>query len=123
MIRLRPSFARLLALLLLVQWGLVFEHGMRPLARFAGGHSVVICGAEGLTTAVLDDEGRPVPQPAAKHGLCPGCCGPVALEGPAPPVLALPVVWPAGQPPSGGEGLPVAPPRAPPQQPRAPPTA
>jgi hypothetical protein len=123
MIRQTPSLARLLALLLLLQWALVFAHGMRPLVRIAGAHSVVICGAEGLTTALLDADGRPLPPPAAMHGVCPGCCGPVAPEAPAPPMLALPVAWPAAAPPPPGEGRPVPPPRAPPQQPRAPPAA
>ena len=122
MARTRPRPARLLALLLLLQWGTAFAHCLRPLAAAAGGHGVEICSAEGLKTVLLDDEGRPVPEPAPGHdATCPGRCGPAAVEPPAPPSAAMPIVWARVAPVRSAEGLPVAPARAPPQQPRAPP--
>ena len=124
MARTRPRLARLLALLLLLQWGTAFAHCLRPLASARAGHSVEICGAEGLTTVLLDDEGRrPVRTSAAGYAVCPGCCGPAALEPPTPPPIASLVVWAGEAPVRSPVGSPVAPARAPPQQPRAPPAA
>ena len=84
MTRPRPPFARLLALLLLLQWGAAFAHCLRPLVATGSGNSIEICGAHGLTAALLDDEGRPVEKFKASHAVCPGCCGPVSLGAPAP---------------------------------------
>ena len=123
MTRPRPLFARLLALLLLLQWGTAFAHCLRPFAATKSGGSIEICGAHGLTTALLDDEGRPVEKSEASHAVCPGCCGPVALGAPAPAAAPVPVAWPGGAPAPSREELPLAPARAPPPQPRAPPTA
>jgi DUF2946 family protein len=123
MVRHRPHLAYLVALLVLLQWGTAFAHCLRPLAAVGAGHNVEICGAEGLTTALLDDEGHPVWKPAADHSVCPGCGGPAALEAPAPAGVPGSVVWPGEPPALPREGVPVAPARAPPQQPRAPPSA
>jgi hypothetical protein len=111
----------LLALLLLLQWGTAFAHCLRQLAPQGAVHSVEICGAEGLTTALLDDQGRPVEKSEAGHAACPGCCGPTALDARAPAGAPEPIVWSGEAPVPSREGLPVAPARAPPQQPRAPP--
>ena len=124
MARMRSRLARLLALLLLLQWGTAFAHCLRPLAATAGGHGTEICTAEGFKAVLLDDEGRPVRKSAAGHAVCPVCRGPAALAPPTPLSAATPVVW-AGEAPvrSPDEGLPVALVRAQPQQPRAPPAA
>jgi hypothetical protein len=111
----------LLALLLLLQWGTAFAHCLRQLAPRGAVHSVEICGAEGLTTALLDDEGRPVEKFEAGRAACPGCCGPTALDARAPAGAPEPIVWSGEAPVPSREGLPIAPARAPPQQPRAPP--
>ena len=121
--RLQPQLARLLALLLLLQWGTAFAHCLQPLAAAASEHSVDICGAEGFTTALLDNGGEPFEKPRASHAVRPGCCGPVALVGPAHAGVPRPVAWPGEGPVRSRGGLPVAPARAPPQHPRAPPTA
>lgn len=123
--RLRPSLTRLFALLLLAQWAAAFAHCLAPLAAAAGAHSVELCSAEGgLRTVLVGEDGRLLPEPAAVHRpACPDCGGPVALR-PSPPAgTAAPVVWIAATPTRPAEGLPVAPARAPPQQPRAPPIA
>ena len=118
-----PLFARLLALLLLLQWGMAFAHCLRPLADAGSGKIIEICGTHGLTTALLDDDGRPLEKAKASHAVCPGCCGPVAVGAPAPEAVHVPVAWPDQVTIPSRAGLPVAPARAPPQQPRAPPTS
>ncbi|MBD0275088.1 MAG: hypothetical protein ICV73_24575 [Acetobacteraceae bacterium] len=122
--RSRPSLTRLLALLLLAQWATAFAHCFAPLAAAADAHGVEICTADGLLTVVVGEDGQPVPpQRAAHRPACPDCGGPAALEPPSPPGAAAPVVWGYVAPARPSEGLPVAPARAPPQQPRAPPFA
>ena len=121
--RLRPSLTRLLALLLLAQWAAAFAHCFAPFAAASGTHSVEICTADGLRAVLVGEDGQPAaPEPAALHPTCPACAGPAALE-PPPPAAARPVVWAYAAPARPSQGLPVAPARAPPQQPRAPPTA
>ena len=125
--RFRLPLTRLLALLLLAQWGAAFAPCFAGAARIYDAHSVEICGVDGggLRTILVDEDGRPVPEPAEHRPTCPDCGGPAALE-PSPPMRAsAPVVWPARVPvrPADAAGFPVAQPRAPPQQPRAPPTA
>jgi hypothetical protein len=123
--RLRPLLLRALALLLLAQWAAAFAHCLAPLAAVAarGAHGVEICTADGITTILLGEDGRPAPKPAIHRPACPECGGPAILE-PTPPILvAAPVVWTRVAPARPVAGLPVAPARAPPQQPRAPPFA
>lgn len=125
MLRRRPPLTRFLALLLVVQWAVAFGQCFAPSSAAAsGGDRIEICTADGLHTIVLGGDGTPAPEPAAAHRpTCPECCGPAALD-PAPPGLAaVPVVWTFAAPMRQREGLPVAPARPPPQQPRAPPTA
>ena len=119
--RLRPPFARLLALLLLLQWVTAFAHCLQPLAAATSGKLIEICGSHGLTTALVDDEGRPVEKTKASHAVCPGCCGPLDATAPEPASVHEPVAWPGEAFVPSRAGLPVAPARAPPQQPRAPP--
>jgi hypothetical protein len=121
--RLRLPLTRLLALLLLAQWAAGFAHCLAPLAAAAGAHGVEICTTDGIKTILLGEDGRPAPKPAIHHPTCPECGGPAALESPPPPSVGAPVVWSYAAPARRTEGMPVAPPRAPPQQPRAPPTA
>src|SRR5829696_6566873 len=107
MIRRRPWLAHLVALLLLLHWGTAFAHCLRPLAAVGAAHSVEICGAGELTTALLDDDGHPIRKPAAQP-VCPGCCGPVALGPLAPARMSGPVVWLGEASPPLHEGLPIA---------------
>jgi hypothetical protein len=123
MIRCRPRLAHFVALLLLLQWSTAFAHCLWSLAAAGAGHSVETCGAGGLIAILLDGEDRPVRKSTADHAVCPGCCGPVALTPPAPAGVPGPIVWPGETSTFPREGLPVAPARAPPQQPRAPPIA
>lgn len=123
MSRLRLPLTRLLALLLLAQWSAAFARCLAPLNAAAGTHNVEICTADGLRMIVLGEDGQPAPEPALRHPACPDCCGPAALEPRSPLLVSAPVVWAYAPPPRPSEGLPVAPARAPPQQPRAPPTA
>jgi hypothetical protein len=112
----------MLALLLLAQWAAAFAHCLAPLAGAAGAHSVEICTADGIATVLLDEDSQPAPKSAIHHPSCPEFGSPAALE-PPPPVISLRVAWAPGTQARPTEGLPVAPARAPPQQPRAPPIA
>lgn len=123
MLRFRRPLTRFLALLLLVQWASAFGQCFAASASAAGGDRIEICTADGIHTIVLGEDGEPVPEPAVHHPACPECCGPGALEPSPPRCAALPVPWSFSAPASPRAGLPVAPARAPPQQPRAPPIA
>lgn len=114
---------RVLALLFLVQWSAALAHCLAPLAAGSSGHSVEICTAEGITTVLLGEDGRPASKAAIHHPACPECGGPAALEPPPPPLVTTSVVWSRAAPVRRSEGLPMPPARAPPQQPRAPPAA
>ena len=132
MVRRAPTLRVVLALLLSLQWGTAFAHcllplGLAPLAAGAAGHSIEICGAEGLRTLVIGEDGQPQGKPgspaSAAHDSCPPCPG-SAAPGPEAPALAAGAIryFPAG-PVARIAGLPPSPARAPPQQPRAPPIA
>ena len=123
MSRFRPPLTRVLALLLLAQWAAAFAHCLAPLAGAAAAHGVEICTADGITTILLGEDDRPAPKPADPSSVLPGVRRPrrarsaaaarrLGAGGLDPAARARPV-----------EGLPVAPARAPPQQPRAPPIA
>jgi hypothetical protein len=105
MTRRPPLLTAMLALLLLLQWGQSFAHCLAALGA-AGG--IAICTAEGIRLVHVDAEGQPTDPPQAMHDSCPVCPGGVAY---------------APAPYAGREGMPPAPARAPPQQPRAPPAA
>ena len=123
MSRFRPPLTRVLALLLLAQWAAAFAHCLAPLAGAAAAHGVEICTADGITTVLLGEDDRPAPKPAIHHPSCPECGSPAALEAPPPPAVSARVAWLPAARARPVEGLPVAPARAPPQQPRAPPIA
>jgi hypothetical protein len=122
MVRRAPALRVLLALLLSLQWGTAFAHCLAPLAA-ASGHSVEICGAEGIRTLVIGEDGQPQAPAAAAHDSCPLCPGSAAPGPEAPAVAARAIRYFAAGPPVGIAGLPPSPARAPPQQPRAPPIA
>jgi hypothetical protein len=119
MVRRSPLLTVVLALLLVMQWGGAFAHCIEALA---GTQSVEICTTDGIRTLHLDAEGQPAAPDAAAHDSCPLCPGATAAlpEGPLLPaarfayVVAIPRLV---------AGMPMAPARAPPQQPRAPPIA
>jgi hypothetical protein len=119
MTRRPPLLTAMLALLLLLQWGQSFAHCLAALGA-AGG--IAICTAEGIRLVHVDAEGQPTDPPQAMHDSCPVCPGGVAPAPPAPQLPALRIAY-APAPYAGREGMPPAPARAPPQQPRAPPAA
>ncbi|TDH62223.1 hypothetical protein E2C06_12595 [Dankookia rubra] len=123
MVRRAPTLRVVLALLLSLQWGTAFAHCLAPLATGGGGHSIEICGAEGLRTLVIGEDGQPrAPAPAA-HDSCPLCPGSAAPGPEAPRVAATAFRYFAADRTARVAGLPPSPARAPPQQPRAPPIA
>lgn len=119
--RLRPALTRLLATLLLLQWGTAFGHCLR-MAAPAAGFAVEICTSDGLHRVVLPAEDEGGDHHKAAAAICPACAGPAAVALPAPhvviasPVLpvATPARWhpPATAPPATPRELP--PSRAPP---------
>jgi hypothetical protein len=123
MLRRAPILRVVLALLLSLQWGVAFAHCLAPLAAAPGGHSVEICGAEGLRTLVIGADGQPQAPAAGAHDSCPLCPGNAAPGPEAPAVAAIALRYFAIERPARVAGLPPAPARAPPQQPRAPPIA
>lgn len=122
MVRRAPAFRLLLALLLSLQWGMAFAHCLAPLAT-SGGHAIEICSAEGIRTVVIGADGQPQAPAAPAHDSCPLCPGGAAPGPEAPAVASLPVRYFAAEHVIRVAGLPPAPARAPPQQPRAPPLA
>ncbi len=85
---------------------------------------VPICGPDGLRLVALDDAPAGDHEKAAHPGGCPLCPAPAALDLPPVTVLDAPrVVWAPVLLPTRRAGLPTVPARAPPGQPRAPPTA
>ena len=123
MVRRAPTLRVVLALLLSLQWGVAFAHCLAPLAAAADSHSVEICGAEGIRTLVIGEDGQPkAPAPAA-HDSCPLCPGSAAPGPAAPAVAARAIRYFAADLAPHVAGLPPSPARAAPQQPRAPPIA
>jgi hypothetical protein len=120
-VRPRPALIRLLAVLLLVQWGTAFGHCLRLSAPAEALH-LEICTPEGLRSlAVPADQ---APEPTATGGVCPACAGPGAAAVPPLPVgVAPPVVLAqaADPPPVPSPAAVPTPPRS--CQPRAPPTS
>lgn len=114
-----PAAIRLLALLLLLQWGTAMAHCLRSVAAF-GQTTIEICTADGLRTVHLDPDDAAKGKLSAGHVACPFCSGSMAPE-PGPSVLEPLRVAYAAPLTRSPAGLPPSPPRAPPQQPRAPP--
>jgi hypothetical protein len=123
MVRRAPTLRVLLALLLSLQWGTAFAHCLAPLAAAADGHSVEICGAEGIRTLVIGEDGQPQGPAPQAHDSCPLCPGSAAPGPEAPAVAAIALRYFATGHAIRVAGLPPAPARVPPQQPRAPPIA
>jgi len=119
MARRPPLLTAMLALLLMLQWGQAFAHCLGALGAASG---VEICTAEGIRVLHLDADGQPADPPRAMHDSCPVCPGGVAPASPGPQLPALRIAY-APAPYASREGMPPAPARAPPQQPRAPPAA
>ena len=125
-VRLRPALMKLLAVLLLLQWGTAFAHCLR-LAAPVEGLTVEICTADGVHRIVM-----PVEQPGegGDHGghaaipPCPACLGPAAPALTPPTVVLAPplLLAQAADPPAPRPASPVPAP-APSCQPRAPPTS
>jgi hypothetical protein len=130
-------FTVAIALLLSVQWATAFAHclaplglapqGLAPFAGSAGGHSIEICSANGVSTLVIGENGEPQEQPGSpthkSHDSCPLCPGGAAPGPEAPAVAGRTLRYFAATHATRMAGLPPAPARAPPQQPRAPPIA
>lgn len=124
MVRRAPALRLLLALLLSLQWGVAFAHCLAPLAASAGGHAIEICGVDGIRTLVIGEDGQPQGTPAPQaHDSCPLCPGSAAPAPEAPAVAGHAIRYFAAEHIIRVAGLPPAPARAPPQQPRAPPAA
>lgn len=119
MIRRSPLTTVLLALLLMVQWGGAFAH---CLAALGTSQAVEICTADGIRTLHLDAEGQPLDGAPPLHDSCPLCPGNAALPAPPPSLPGIRFAYAVAEVPPVA-GLPPAPARAPPQQPRAPPAA
>lgn len=118
----RSPFARLLALLLLLQWaGAVLPHA-RAMAAMGSAMAVELCSPSGMRTILVDESGKPV-EKAQDSSCCDLCQGPAAIEASVPAAPALRIAYAVPRHPPGRAGLPPFPPRAPPQQPRAPPAA
>lgn len=119
MARSPPLLTAMLALLLMLQWGQAFAQCLGALGAASG---IEICTAEGIRVLHVDADGQPTDPPQAMHDSCPVCPGGVAPASPGPQLPALRIAY-APAPYANHEGMPPAPARAPPQQPRAPPTA
>lgn len=120
-----PRMVRLVALLLLLQWSAAFAHCLGRVAHAGIVLEAVVCGPDGPRRLLLDDQGAPTdPALAAPDGVCAMCQAPAIAPTLLPSSETVPIVFSAADPPAPRPaGLPVAPARAPPQQPRAPPTA
>lgn len=123
--RLRPALTKLLAVLLLLQWGTAFAHCLR-LAAPAEGLTVEICTADGVHRIVM----APEPGDQTDHDghaaipPCPACLGPAAPALTPPTVaLATPLLLAQAADPPAPRPTAPAPNPAPSCQPRAPPTS
>ncbi|WP_458097105.1 DUF2946 family protein [Roseomonas sp. WA12] len=116
----RTGLARLIALLLLLQWaGSVLPHA-RAMAQLASAQLVELCTHQGTRQILLGEDGKPL-KPVQANDCCTLCQGPMAASPSEPPILPQPAGYVLVVELFGAEGLPTTPPRAPPQQPRAPP--
>jgi hypothetical protein len=128
----RPRQARtrllLTALLLLMQWLGAPAHALSMARAMAAepGLALLICGPDGLHEVTLDASGRPGQDaPKAKPPAdCCDLCLQAQTGGLPPPALLGPALrWVTLRPAAGPARFCLAVPRAPPQQPRAPPAA
>lgn len=118
----RPALTRLLAVLLLLQWGTAFAHCLRLVAP-AQALTIEICTADGIHRVSIPAE----PEDHAPHqgaAVCPACQGPgaAALAAPAVVVAAPARLAQAADPPPAPPSAP-RPAPTPYCQPRAPPTS
>jgi hypothetical protein len=113
-----PRLSALLVLALALQWGGSFVHCLGALSR-ASAEAAAICGPSHSTAERATEDGKAA---ALHHAGCPFCQGLAAPPVTAPDLPGAPVAYLRFVPPPL-EGLPTAPARAPPQQPRAPPIA
>jgi hypothetical protein len=123
-VRLRPTLlnaglVRLLAALLLLQWGTAFGHCLRLAAPKA--LTVEICTAAGLHQLTVQAGDEDAPERMSAAASCPACQGPAAAALPAPSVSITPALmfaWAADPRPAaivqparpGPHGQPRAPP-------------
>ena len=116
----RTGLARLIAILLLLQWvGSVLPHA-KAMAQLASAQLVELCTHEGRRQILVGEDGKPL-KPVQADDCCTLCQGPMATPPSVPPILPQPVGYVLVVELFGTEGLPATLPRAPPQQPRAPP--
>jgi hypothetical protein len=116
-----PALTRLLAALLLMQWGTAFAHCAKAAAPVA--FAIEICTADGVHRVALPIEEDDRREDRVAPPVCPACQGPAAFAIPAPEaMLAAPIrlAQAADPPPPPSPPLPL-PPRS--CQPRAPPTS
>jgi hypothetical protein len=118
-----PALTRLIAALLLMQWGTAFAHCLKAAAPAA--FAVEICTADGIHRVSLPIEDGDRREDRAAASVCPACQGPAAFALPAPearmpgaPLWLAQTANPPPPPPSPPLPLP---PRS--CQPRAPPTS
>lgn len=119
--RLPPPFARLIAMVLLLQAVVAPAHCL-AMAAMPAGLEAVICSAEGPRTLTLLPDGQEAPGQDAAGGACLACPALPQAALPEAPGIAAPA-WVAAGPAwhaSAPEALP-PPARAPPFAPRAPP--
>ena len=120
--RIRPGLARLLGLLLLLQWSAAAAPHARDLARLGEAMLVELCSPHGPRSLLVDGEGQPI-KPEAAADCCDLCLAPASAPPPASAIPPVPVAFAPSAASPARPGLPPLPPRAPPQQPRAPPLA
>lgn len=115
------GLVRLLACLLLVQWAGAALPYVRALAQLASAQLVELCTDDGLRQILIDEDGQPV-----KVDQAPACCtlcfGPAALPVAEPVAAPSPIAYALVAGRFSRRRLPISPPRAPPQQPGAPPS-
>ncbi|WP_332844183.1 DUF2946 family protein [Roseomonas populi] len=115
------GLVRLLACLLLLQWaGAELPHA-RAMAQLASAQLIELCSHDGTRRILVGEDGQPI-KASQTVDCCTLCFAPAALPVAEPVAVPLPVAYALVTEHFGREGLPSSPPRAPPQQPRAPPS-
>ena len=123
--RFPAGLARLLSLLLVLQWASATLPHARALAALGGATAVELCSAHGARTVLVDRDGQPLdgPDRQGDEDCCALCLPPAASLPPGPAVPSRLVAYAPVEAMAARPGLPPLPPRAPPQLPRAPPQA
>jgi hypothetical protein len=116
----RRAVPFVLALLLALQWGTALAHCLRHAAPQPHA-TITVCTSEGLVAMPWPGDPAPATQPAPMA--CPACAALAAIDPPAPPALAQPVVFTALVFAVVGPRAPPAPLADHPGRPRAPPAA